>query len=551
MTNCWFALFALHSASTVFASALPQVDNGLSSSVSAAAASASLAIKQILAVGDSYTAGIGSNGLPDRLEGSSDCSRYTQAYPLQLSADAAWGDDKPNVVFGACSGAQMQQLIDEQLKQGDPNPNLPYTAIGKPQIAILTISGNDVGFSTCDTTLTNIANQIDSQAFQNQLIDTLIHVIAAGRQAEGANPPESFQVYIAGYVQFWNDDDPGCNDVSFSYWGFSTPKLTTTLRHRMNTLVDQLNDKIKAVASQMSGLGVIYVDGFQSSYNTHRFCEPAPKDYLSKPVGRNTWFWHVKSGNLINGGEGPEMPATDDGTFDLKQLVLDHLMPNKSQQALITPSNPPWAIDPETFGSEQSFYAAIGKAAGDNDTLEHWLSEGTRRIFHPKGSAYTPYAAAFMRSIQANRDFAASSSAPSTPPTTSQAPYAPGVCSFHMAENEAPCVSQSDDFSASILLKDNTGAEIGNTNGFASIDANSPLSLGSKLPQPLVVTGEHQGDYVQFTYGDISWTNKAPTINGTETLAHCNNGGWDPREGPSCGRISQKAQRNMDCFFQC
>ncbi|KAF2166923.1 hypothetical protein M409DRAFT_22975 [Zasmidium cellare ATCC 36951] len=460
----------------------------------------------------------------------------------------------------------MQQLTDDQLKQGDPNPNLEYTAVGRPQISIMTISGNDVGFSTvinncviqllsvvdCDTTLANVASQIDSQGFQNSLIDTFTHVLAAGRQAEGATPPESFQVYVAGYVQFWNDDDPGCNDVSYNFWGFSTPKLTTDVRHRMNVLVDRLNAKIKSVARQMSGLGVIYVDGFQSSYDTHRFCEPAPRNYLSKPVGKDTWFWHHLSDDLETGGEGPDTPSTVEESNGLRELLLDYLMPDKSQQALMTASNPPSAINAEAFGNEEAFYAAIDKATGDNATAKAWLSENFRRMFHPKGSAYAPYATSFMDVIKANRDLAGSSlTTPAGPPAPSPSPYAGGVCSFHMAENEAPCVSQSEDFSASILLKDNSEAEIGNTKGFASIDANNPLYLDSKLLEPLAVTGEHQGDYVQFTYGRISWTNKTPMMNGTVTVAHCNNGGWDPREGPSCGRISQKAQRNMDCFFQC
>ena len=107
-------------------------------------------IQHILAIGDSYTAGIGSNGNPDRYGSSFDCSRYGQAWPQKLIARDEWlemnGDTVPVLTFGACSGAKMDDLIQNQLKQGDPNANLEYTKIGKPQIAVLTISGNDLGF---------------------------------------------------------------------------------------------------------------------------------------------------------------------------------------------------------------------------------------------------------------------------------------------------------------------------------------------------------------------------------------------------------------------
>src|SRR5207249_2737941 len=98
----------------------------------------------------------------------------------------------------------------------------------------------------CDQTLNNVGNLIASQSFQNDLIETLVRIVARGRQSEGASPPESFQVYIAGYVQFWNHDDPGCDDVSWGWWPWDKPKITTTLRRRMNDLVNQINGVIES-----------------------------------------------------------------------------------------------------------------------------------------------------------------------------------------------------------------------------------------------------------------------------------------------------------------
>lgn len=459
----------------------------------------------------------------------------------------------------------MDDVMQKQLNQGDPNPNLEYTNIGKPQIAVMTVSGNDAEFGTaindcilrawlpgdCDQTLTRIGNEINDTPFKNKLIDTLIHVMAAGRQAGGTNPPEAFQIYIAGYVGFWNHDNPACDDVSFGYWRWSKPKLTRNLRKRMNDLVDQLNGVIKSVATQMSGLGVIYVEGFQTTYDKHRFCEPPDgADYLASPIGKKTWFWHLDSPNLINGGEGPDAASTE-GFEDRAQEVIDRLIPDKAQQDSLSESNPPWNLD--AFKSEEAFYAALDTAIGNDTEVRINLDEGTKRIFHPKGSAYTPYSDAFLQAIRNNRNPAnAASPSPTPSPTPTQpAPYATGTCSFHLNEYEAPCVTDSKDLSADIVLKDNAGTEIGNTNGNKGINDGASLFLDSKLPSKLVVTGEHSGDYVQFTYGDLSWTNTEPKKDGDATLAYCNSGGWDPREGPVCGRVTQSSKRQMDCYFRC
>lgn len=63
----------------------------------------------------------------------------------------AWGDlnggSRPGLTFGACTGAETFDMIDHQLKQGDPDGGAQYTPIGKPQLAVMTIGGNDLGFS--------------------------------------------------------------------------------------------------------------------------------------------------------------------------------------------------------------------------------------------------------------------------------------------------------------------------------------------------------------------------------------------------------------------
>ena len=133
---------------------------------------------------------------------------------------------------------------------------------------------------------------------------------------------------------------------------------------------------------------------------------------------------------------------------------------------------------------------------------------------------------------------ASSSTTPSTistPTPSSPPPFATGTCSFHLTETQDCNVDYGKNLYGNIVLKDNDKKIIGQTVldddhpiGY-DMDNSSPYTFTSVLPHPLVITGEHENDYVQFTYGDLSWQSKQP--NGGAT---CNVGGWDPRDGPLC-----------------
>lgn len=132
---------------------------------------------------------------------------------------------------------------------------------------------------------------------------------------------------------------------------------------------------------------------------------------------------------------------------------------------------------------------------------------------------------------------------PIVPPTNPDAPpYAKGTCTFHLNEWQT-CVTDSENLLGDITLKDDKGNVIGQTNldnnsiVGVSINSGDPYSLKSKLVDPLVVVGEHQGNYVRFTIGDQSWTSNDEVQDGK---AGCKKpGGWDPKEGPSCGRYQK------------
>ena len=131
----------------------------------------------------------------------------------------------------------------------------------------------------------------------------------------------------------------------------------------------------------------------------------------------------------------------------------------------------------------------------------------------------------------------APSQTPTPPPSPSSAPpaYATGTCSFHLTETQDCDTNYGNNLWGVVKMFDNDKNVIGQTItdadhpiGYAMDDGNS-YSFTSKLPQPLVITGEHENDYVQFTYGGLSWQSKTPNGGGS-----CTVGGWDPRDGPIC-----------------
>jgi hypothetical protein len=113
-------------------------------------------IEEFIALGDSYTAGTGCNGLDEIMAG--DALRGKRSYPMQMSQDQDnWafinnGDDTlPRFSFHAYTGDTSETMLVKQLIPGDykDDKNLPRAQpFGKPQVAVLTIGGNDAMLST-------------------------------------------------------------------------------------------------------------------------------------------------------------------------------------------------------------------------------------------------------------------------------------------------------------------------------------------------------------------------------------------------------------------
>ncbi|KAH7074078.1 SGNH hydrolase-type esterase domain-containing protein [Paraphoma chrysanthemicola] len=416
----------------------------------------------MLAVGDSYTAGIGANGDWDEL-GFTNCSRYEQSWPMQLRERNDWNDandgHKPSLTFGACSGNLMKDLRERQLTQGEPidTTKADFTPIGKPQIAVLTISGNDAGFAKivndcvfrywkgdapepmlgCDQRLAMAEGIINDAQFKKDLLSTYSAVIKAGREAKGANPPEAFQAYVGGYIRLWNQDDEQCDKAVWNVLPFTYKQwLTRALRKRFNDLVIRLNQVVKEAADELRPYGVFLVEGYDEKFEGHRFCERYEhscihayryQDFNSE----NKIFSYQSRKYALSWYEGKDardvcshdMISTEPTIADDDQLlheINEVLVPNEDERKRIDADHGPWDVSEGHWDKYHDIFEALIDRGQHDPVKAKNTKDYLYRMFHPKGSGYTHFADRWMEMIKANRDNPKAGSPPS--PGSSPAP---------------------------------------------------------------------------------------------------------------------------------
>lgn len=108
-------------------------------------------ITEWLAIGDSFAAGISADVPNDQL--NYQCSRFKQSYPNQMNESPRFPGfaTSRKFVFGACTGAKIDDVKKTQVEVGEPDLSADHPKIGKPQIGTLSISGNDLGFGNVRT----------------------------------------------------------------------------------------------------------------------------------------------------------------------------------------------------------------------------------------------------------------------------------------------------------------------------------------------------------------------------------------------------------------
>jgi hypothetical protein len=257
----------------------------------------------------------------------------------------------------------------------------------------------------CQETLNDLQRELDSGSFQDKVNYGLFQVAHAGREAGGASPREIFQVFVLEYVTFFRTGAE-CNDYSWSYFGWSTPKLSLALRQQLNDMVLKVNAAIKAAAEDLRRMGVIYVEGIQDAYNGHRYCEPGrlPRHDGVQRVVLDGVRPHQ---HPLRGRRRPQQRRVNRGHRS-RAAAARLMFPGEGKLVSdATESNPPWEwAGAEEYADFEALLDAIQAAAGEEDGagIQWPVPFNLLRSFHPKATAYGVHAEALFAAIADNRD---------------------------------------------------------------------------------------------------------------------------------------------------
>jgi lysophospholipase L1-like esterase len=173
----------------IFSAAVVASSGGLFGAVTATPAAEAASSVQYVALGDSYSSGLGAG---DYISSSGSCDRSAKAYPEQW-ADANAPDSFVSV---ACAGATTADVISSQVS----------ALSASTTVVSITIGGNDAGFSsvmeTCvlSWTSTCVNAVSNAEAFiTNQLpalLDTTLQTIRAHAPAA--------KIVVLGYPELYD-----------------------------------------------------------------------------------------------------------------------------------------------------------------------------------------------------------------------------------------------------------------------------------------------------------------------------------------------------------
>ncbi|MFJ4964998.1 SGNH/GDSL hydrolase family protein [Streptomyces sp. NPDC088729] len=207
----------------------------------AAHADASARAVDYVALGDSYSSGVGAGGYDSA---SGDCKRTNRAYPALWAA----ANSPSSFAFTACSGARTGDVTGGQLGPLNASTDLVSISIG----------GNDAGFADVMTTcvLQSEATCLSRIATARAYVDsTLPGKLDAVYSAIKAKAP-SARVVVLGYPRF------------YKLAGNCLAGLNESERSAINAASDHLNT---ATAKRAADHGFAFAD-VRPAFTGHEIC---------------------------------------------------------------------------------------------------------------------------------------------------------------------------------------------------------------------------------------------------------------------------------------
>ena len=211
-----------------------------------------------VALGDSYSSGVGTRSY---ISDGTSCQRSTYAFPSLIAAARGYA-----LNFRACSGARIPDVTNSQL--GALGATTSYVTIS--------VGGNDAGFADVLTEcaqpwwMSNCNAAIDrAQAYINNTLPGALATLYSSIRTKAPNA----KVVVVGYPRIFNGED--CNAGTW---------VSPAEETRLNATADLLNGKTSSAASAR---------GFSFANPTSRFVGHAVCDSvewlngLSNPVSES------------------------------------------------------------------------------------------------------------------------------------------------------------------------------------------------------------------------------------------------------------------------
>ncbi|MEV5880573.1 SGNH/GDSL hydrolase family protein [Streptomyces sp. NPDC052101] len=234
-----------HSRTAAWSSSLLLVTACLVAAPATAQGAPATAATDYVALGDSYSAGVGSG---DYLPGLAGCKRSSRAYPvLWARAHGATA-----FAFPACNGAQAKDVLSGQL-----GPLSPRT-----RLVTLTVGGSDSGFAGTMATcaLGGTSRCLDAVAHARTTMDgPLVHDLDRLYSAIRNRAPAA-HVVVLGYPRFYH------------LRGTCEVGLQDRARAAVNDGVDHLD---AVIARRAAAHGFTFAD-VRAAFADHEICSRSP-----------------------------------------------------------------------------------------------------------------------------------------------------------------------------------------------------------------------------------------------------------------------------------
>ncbi|KAK2009874.1 SGNH hydrolase [Colletotrichum eremochloae] len=342
-------------------------------------------VKKWAAVGDSYSAGIGSGEpYPNSSEA---CARYDHSYPAYIQSHDFMPQDPPAAFdYLSCSGATTTQVLDNQVMG-------MYTGY---DVITVSAGGNDVGLGDLLNACVYQWNPFTSCPKELQKSLDLIQDVLPGnldRLYAGLKDKvkPGRKIYVTGYATFFDNTTTLCDHVSWNFWYNVIDKqyLTSDRRTRMNELVLATNAAIQA-AVQRAGDAFEYV-GYDEYFTARRgrFCEAGVQE---PDADRKGLLFFERSTELVDMTPlgrrkvaALELSGSEAGTAALQgrqadddngtEVSFEKYITNAIAEARA--KNPSLVASPP---DNRAFRARAG--------LSQFIGDDFKRVFHPQPAGH-------------------------------------------------------------------------------------------------------------------------------------------------------------------